>query len=63
MRCAARSTPGSETLSPFQYLVLAYALIWASLAVYLFSLNRRIARVRGEVDELRRRLGDENTDA
>jgi CcmD family protein len=44
-------------VSPFGYLVLAYALIWAALALYVFLLNRRIRRVHGELEELRRRLG------
>jgi CcmD family protein len=36
------------------YLVLAYAFIWAALAVYLFLLGQRIGRLRREVEELRR---------
>jgi CcmD family protein len=44
-------------MTPFGYLLLAYALIWAALAFYLFHLGRRVARLRGELDELRRRLG------
>jgi CcmD family protein len=44
-------------MTPFGYLLLAYALIWASLALYLFVLGRRVARLRGELDEVRRRFG------
>lgn len=38
------------------YLTLGYALVWIGLAVYLFSLNRRIARVRDEVADLDARI-------
>lgn len=49
-------------MTPFHYLVLGYSLIFAALAVYLLALGRRLRKVRGELDELRRRVdeGDEN---
>jgi len=42
-------------MTPLTHLVLAYAFIWAALAVYLVLLGRRIARVSRDVEELRRR--------
>ncbi len=42
-------------MTQLRYLVLAYALIWAALAFYLFTLGRKVARLRGELEELRRR--------
>ncbi len=44
--------------SRFRYLMLGYGLIWVSLGVYLFQLNRNIARVGQEVDELKGRLDE-----
>ena len=46
-------------MTKFQYLVLAYGLIWISLGVYLLLLSRRIERLRGELAELRRRGGED----
>jgi CcmD family protein len=43
-------------MSPFFYLFLAYAMIWLALGLYLFLMNRKIARVEGDLRELRRRL-------
>lgn len=43
-------------MTPFHYLFLAYGLVWLSLGVYLFLLGRRIGRVQGDLQELRRRL-------
>lgn len=48
-------------MSRFQYLTLGYGLIWLSIGVYLFLMNRRIARVKTEIDELRRRLSRDDT--
>jgi CcmD family protein len=45
-------------MTNLQYLGLAYAFIWVGLGVYLFGLGRRIDRVRGEIEELRLRIGD-----
>jgi CcmD family protein len=43
-------------MTPLKYLVLGYAMIWAALAVYLFTLGRRMKRMRNELEELRRRV-------
>jgi hypothetical protein len=42
--------------SRFQYLLLGYGLIWVSLGYYLFSLNRKVALVGRDIDELKGRL-------
>ena len=38
------------------YLTLGYAIIWVALAVYLLSLNRRIGRVREDLEDLSLRV-------
>jgi CcmD family protein len=43
-------------MTGFQYLTLGYALIWAALGVYFLLINRRIGRVQGELEELRRQI-------
>jgi CcmD family protein len=43
-------------MTRFQYLVLAYGLIFAVLGVYVFLMSRRISRLRGTLEELKRRL-------
>jgi CcmD family protein len=42
--------------SRFRYLVLGYGLIWLTLGAYLLNLNRRIAQVGREIDDLTGRL-------
>jgi CcmD family protein len=49
-------------MTRFQYLVLAYALIWIALGIYLFLMNRRISRVHEEIEELRDRIRREDED-
>lgn len=44
--------------SRFRYLMLGYGLIWVSLGVYLIQMNRHVARVGREIDELKGRLDD-----
>jgi CcmD family protein len=44
-------------MNGLEYLVLAYGLIWAALAFYLWVLGRRLGRLSQEVAELRRRTG------
>lgn len=45
-------------MTSLQYLGLAYAFIWLGLGFYLFSLGRRLGRVRGELEELRSRIDE-----
>jgi hypothetical protein len=47
-------------MTRFEYLVLGYGLIFALLALYIFLLSRRLARVRGVLEELKRRLDRES---
>lgn len=47
---------GRKARSRFKYLMLGYGLIWGSLAVYLFQLNRGVAQVGLEIGELKVRL-------
>ncbi len=42
-------------MTEFKYLVLAYAFIWGALAFYLVWMDRRLRRLQGEIEELRRR--------
>jgi CcmD family protein len=47
-----------KTRSRFRYLMLGYGLIWLSIGAYLIQMNRRVARVGQEIDELKGRLDD-----
>ena len=42
----------------FRYLMLGYGLIWVSLGAYLIGMNRRVAAVGREIEELKVRLQD-----
>ena len=42
-------------MTQFHYLTLAFAFVWIALAAYLILMNRRLARLREEIEELRRR--------
>jgi CcmD family protein len=46
-----------ENIPAIPLVAIAYAFIWVALLGYVVVVARRIARVRGEMDELRRRLG------
>jgi CcmD family protein len=37
-------------------VALAYGFIWLAVFGYLFIVARRLARLNGELDELRRRI-------
>ena len=37
-------------------LALAYSFIWLAVFSYVFMVGRRLARLHGELDELRRRI-------
>ncbi len=44
-------------MTRFYYLTLGYGLIWLSIGVYVFLMQRRIDRVSAEIAELRARVG------
>jgi hypothetical protein len=37
-------------------VALAYGFIWLAVFAYVFILSRRLGRLNGEMDELRRRI-------
>jgi CcmD family protein len=37
-------------------VALAYGFIWLAVLSYVFVVGRRLARLHGELDELRRRI-------
>ena len=39
------------------YLFLAYSLVWLIFVVYVWTLSRRQARLREEIEELKARVG------
>ncbi|HLW79491.1 MAG TPA: CcmD family protein [Terriglobia bacterium] len=39
------------------YLFLAYSLVWLIFVAYAWTLSRRQARLRRELDELKARVG------
>jgi CcmD family protein len=43
------------------YLTAAFMAIWILLAVYLFLLNSREKKLRGEIQRLKRLLGKSST--
>jgi CcmD family protein len=38
------------------FVAVAYSFIWVAVLVYIFFVARGVKRVRGELDELRRKL-------
>ena len=46
-------------MTPFHYLFLAYALIWLTVGFYVLALHRRIGKVQGDLQELRRRMEED----
>ena len=40
-----------------KYLVLAYGFLWFLFVLYAWNLSRRQARLRAELEELKRKLG------
>jgi CcmD family protein len=42
----------------FDNLFAAWMFVWAVFFVYEFSIARRMARLRRELEELKRELGD-----
>jgi CcmD family protein len=53
-----RRTEREKAASRFRYLMLGYGLIWLTLGAFLLNLNRRIAQVGKEVEDLTGRLED-----
>jgi len=47
-----------EQVPAAQFVGIAYGVIWVVLLAYVMYVARGLARVRGEVDELRRKLAD-----
>lgn len=43
-----------ETLPAAPLVFVAYALAWIALAVYVFTLFRKVTKLEGELAELRR---------
>ncbi len=55
MRCAGRRWPGSKMDERnFTYMFYGFAAAWAVVVLYVVSLVRREAKLRREVDTLRR---------
>lgn len=46
----------AKTASDYQHIVWAYGILWALFAAYGLFLWRRSARLRADVDDLRRAL-------
>ncbi len=40
-------------MNPMNYLFAAYVAIWLILAVYLFSIHSREAKLRADIDRLK----------
>jgi CcmD family protein len=49
--------PGGEQVPAVPFVGIAYGFIWIALLVYVVFLARGLARVRGEIGELRRKIG------
>ena len=46
-----------EEIPAVPFIGLAYGFIWIAILVYVFMVARGLARVDGEIAELRRKLG------
>ena len=46
----------SEQIPAVPFVGAAYAFIWVAVLVYVVLIARRMVRLRGEMDELQRRL-------
>jgi CcmD family protein len=47
--------PPSDRLPAAPVLIVAYALVWVAVIVYIWSVWRRLDRIDGEMHELKRR--------
>ena len=45
-----------ESIPAAPFLAAAYAFIWLSVLVYVALVAKRIGKVQGDIEELRRRL-------
>ena len=45
-----------EQLPAPQFVGAAYGFIWVAILVYVIVVARRLAKTRGDIDELRRRV-------
>jgi CcmD family protein len=45
-----------EQLPATPFVGVAYGFIWVAILVYVFGVARRLGRVQGELEDLRRRL-------
>ena len=48
------SLPPADQLPAAPLLVIAYAFVWVAVLVYLWSISRRLSKVNGEIEALRR---------
>ena len=48
--------PVADEIPAGRFVSLAYGFIWVALLAYLVSIARGVARVRGELDAVRRKL-------
>ncbi|HEY8379325.1 MAG TPA: hypothetical protein VIK91_22680 [Nannocystis sp.] len=54
---ALEDQAAAKTASDYQHIIWAYGVLWALFALYGLFLWRRSARLRADVDELRRAIG------
>ena len=47
---------GREQLPATPFVAIAYGFIWVAVLVYAFGVARRLGRLRGELDDLRRKI-------
>jgi CcmD family protein len=51
--------PPGDQLPAARFLIIAYAVAWVLVAVYLFSIWQRLGRVEREIADVTRRIGQE----
>ena len=49
--------PPDDKLPAARFLIAAYAVAWVAVAVYLYSIWQRLARVERDIAEVTRRIG------
>lgn len=52
-----------EQLPATPFIGVAYGFIWVAILLYVLSVARRLGRVQGEIQDLRRRLDRASTGA